>query len=366
MTGAEHQQPLTRGEHGVEELGPLLAAGVAVAHAGNRSDEVLRGGQAARAGVVVEAEQAHHRVGHPALGGERRHGDGAGAEAGPATATDEPGPHEHGQVGGVDLGGAGNAVDRGLRPQLLEEAFDGPPLPRLGVGHGTQVGECVGQRRAPPVDRAFGTEAVDGAVEAVDELGEGTGHRDVAALDHRMEGDVARAEARPGDRHGGADEQLVEAGPPGVDVEVGREPEGLVVGGAEPPAHVGGLGPLADAGERVGVEAEPQPDRRTGGEGDDRARPESALEQVEQRGCGVEDRVVLAEAAVGDPHGDGGHAVALVPGEHGLDQRGEPARVGAQHGDVARLEAGLAVGAVLLEQVEERVARSTSTWRAGP
>ena len=222
VTGAEHQQPLTRGEHGVEELGPLLAAGVAVAHAGNRSDEVLRGGQAARAGVVVEAEQAHHRVGHPALGGERRHGDGAGAEAGPATAADEPGPHEHGQVGGVDLGGAGHAVDRGLRPQLLEEAFDGPPLPRLGVGHGTQVGECVGQRRAPPVDRAFGTEAVDGAVEAVDELGEGTRHRDVAALDHRMEGDVARAEARPGDRHGGADEQLVEAGPPGVDVEVGR------------------------------------------------------------------------------------------------------------------------------------------------
>ena len=55
--------------------------------------------------------------------------------------------------------------------------------------------------------------------------------------------------------------------------------------------------------------------------------------------------------------GDGGHAVALVAGEDGLDQRGEPARVGAQHGDVARLEAGLAVGAVLLEQVEERVAQ---------
>ena len=160
VAGAEHQQALARGEHGVEELGPLLAAGVTVAHAGNRRDEVLRGGKAARAGVVVEAEQAHHRVGHPALGGERRHGDGAGAEAGPATATDEPGPHEHGQVGGVDLGGAGHAVDRGLRPQLLEEAFDGPPLPRLGVGHGTQVGECVGQRRAPPVDRALGTEAV--------------------------------------------------------------------------------------------------------------------------------------------------------------------------------------------------------------
>ena len=138
--------------------------------------------------------------------------------------------------------------------------------------------------------------------------------------------------------------------------EVARQPEGLLVGRAEAPAHVGLLGPLADAGERIGVEAEPQAHRRPRREGDHRAGPEAALQQVEEGGGGVEDGVVLSEAAVGDADGDGGDTVALVAGEHGLDQGGEPARVGAEDHDVACLEGGRPLGQ-LLEEVQQRVAQ---------
>ena len=96
--------------------------------------------------------------------------------------------------------------------------------------------------------------------------------------------------------------KLVEPGSPGVHVEVGGQAEADVVVRAQAPPHVGGLGPLAQAGQAGAVEAEAVPHRSPGGEGEHGAGAEPAVEQVEQGGGGVEHRVVLAEAAVGDPH----------------------------------------------------------------
>ena len=68
--GAEQQQTIGGGEERVEELGPMFAAGVAVADAGLRRQEVVGGGDGGRTEVVVEPEQTDHPMRDAALRGE--------------------------------------------------------------------------------------------------------------------------------------------------------------------------------------------------------------------------------------------------------------------------------------------------------
>ena len=101
---------------------------------------------------------------------------------------------------------------------------------------------------------------------------------------------------------------------------------------------------------------EPVAHRRARGEGQHRAGPEAAVEQLEEGPGGVEQGVVLAQRAVGDPDRDGGEPVMRVAGERRVDEGSEAGDVGCEHGDVTGLEAGKAVGVAFLEQVEHGVA----------
>jgi hypothetical protein len=82
---AADDEVVARRQQGVEQLGPRLAARIAVAHHRRRGREVV-GRRSAATGIGVETHQTHHPVRHPALGRERRQGDGSGAEPG------SPGP----------------------------------------------------------------------------------------------------------------------------------------------------------------------------------------------------------------------------------------------------------------------------------
>ena len=107
----------------------------------------------------------------------------------------------------------------------------------------------------------------------------------------------------------------------------------------------------------VVVEAEAATDRRSAGEAQDLGGGEAVVEEVEEVGEGAEQRVGLAQRAVGEAVGEHRRArqrvlVVEAPGaEGGVQQRRVLVDVGAQDDDVARLERR--VGG---EQVADRVA----------
>ena len=202
-------------------------------------------------------------------------------------------------------------------------------------------------------------------MEPVDELGEPAGEVDVAAVDVVERQDAAdEPEVVLGHRH--PEQQPVEAGPPGVRgerVELVRRP----VGGVQPPADAGGGDPLLEPGEVVVVEAEPPAHRLPAGEVEQLRGGDAGVDQLEQLGDGREDRVGLAQRAVGEPDPQVGQAAGsamrrsstLDGAERGLDQRGERLDVRAHHDHVARLERR-----VVGEEVEDRVAEHLDL--AGP
>ncbi len=239
-------------------------------------------------------------------------------------------------------------------------------------------------------------------MQAVEELGQAAGEVDGAAVDV-VEGYHAAHQPLALVGHGHTQQHPVEPGPPGVGVEPVELERGPVAG-VEAPAHAGGADPLLGAGEVVVVETEAPAHRVTPGEIEHLGGGEAGVGQGQQLGDHAQQRVGLAQGAVGEAHPQVGTGrVAGVVGtgrvgavldvvhvagagagaEGGVDERGEGLDVGAHDDDVPGLErlvlgqdvedgvtqhldlAGLAVAAVDLHAAVVRPEHGTGVVVAG-
>ena len=200
VAGAEHPEPVTGGEHRVEQLGPLLATRIAVADARAERRRGPRPRQPAGAASSSSPSRHTTRWGTPRWAVSDDTVTAPRAEPGPAAgaATGAPAAARRDRPGRPGWCGAAPSID-GLGAQLLDDALDGPPLPGVGVGDVAQVGEGVGQRRrTTPSTVPEVPQRANRRLEAVEQLGEGARHRDVVALDPGVGGDVAGTEPRTG------------------------------------------------------------------------------------------------------------------------------------------------------------------------
>ena len=344
------------GEHRVEQQLTVLAARVALAgerRAGQHVVAVDDGG--AREDAVVEAEQAHHPMGHRA---HRHHGadrERAAAEVGPRRPAGQPLRHQRAHVGQAQLG----RLPR-RRPARPARAAPGPaatPRPRP-----TSVSAAMPSRN---VSSQWSTGCVPlsrsvTCAEPVDQLGQPPGEVDARGADvvERQRGaDPALRVVR--DRH--AREHAVEPEPPGV-LHVVLEPERAAVLGVVRPADAGLLDPRGDGVEVVVRQPEPASDRLDRHEVEHPAGLGASVGEVEQDAGHGEQRVGLGErtgrraapaaGARGARSWSGRSSPPTLPEpERRLDERGVGLDVGAHDEDVARLERGI-VG----EQAEQRLA----------
>ena len=190
------------------------------------------------------------------------------------------------------------------------------------------------------------------AAEPVEQLGQPPREVDRAALDAERE--HALPQLLVGERDAG--EQPVEPGAPRARGEP-LELVGLAVGRVEPPAHAGLAHPLLGAGELVVVEAEAAAHRRPVGQVEHLRGGEPLAREVEQPRDHAEQRVGLAQRAVGEP--DLEERLLLARPEGGVDERREGLDVGAHHDHVARLERR-----VVGERVQHGVAQHLDLPRA--
>ena len=201
------------------------------------------------------------------------------------------------------------------------------------------------------------TQRTDRRVEPVDELGKPAHQVDVTAVDV-VEGDDATHQTLALVGHGHPDQRAVESRPPGVGLEP-FEPERGPALGVETPTDARAHHPLFEARQVVVVETEPPPDRVPAGQVEDLGSGQPSRRQLQEPGHHAEDRVGLAQRAVGQTHPEIGEMpnadLLVVSGidrpEGGVDERSEGFDVGAHDHDVAGLEIG-----IVLEQVEKGVA----------
>ena len=251
------------------------------------------------------------------------------------------------------------AVQTGLVGEGRDGGIDAVPPPHVVVGNGAQGVDGLEQMSRPGHDRCRLSQGGGGPLEHAEQFGERAGHGDTGTLDigegdHRVED-----EAGTGVGHDRAEEQLIETSGPGVHRRIGRKSVGGVVVGIETPVDVGGDRPGLECGEGAGIESELQLHRGPRSEVEHLTEPEPSVEQVEDGTHGVGERAVGAQRAIGDAHGDGRHTVLGIAGERGLDERREAADIGAQHGDVARIDGFGPIGGDgrIVEEVQERIAQ---------
>ena len=352
--GVGDDEGVAGGEHGVEQELAVLGPAVVVAEVAPAEEQVVAVGRAAAGeGAVVEADEAHHPVGHRAHRDERAHGEVAGAERGPGRLALAGG--RRGGRGSRPGGGAGRRWRR-PRPAPRRGGGRAGPAARRRCGRGVEEEVGGGVDGGRPLGGGAGVgEVADGVAEAADQLGEAAGEVDVAGVDV-VEREDAADEALVVLGHGHAEEEALQAGVPGAGVD-GGEVVGGAVGGVETPAGAGGLDPGGEALEVVVVEAEAAAHRGERGEAQHLGGGEAGVDEGEELGDGAEHRVGLAQRAVGEAVGDGALAVGVVEG--GPQERGELVDVGAEHDDVAGLEGG-----VVGEEVGDGVAHDLGL--AGP
>ena len=112
----------------------VLAARIAVAHVRVGESEVVAV-TLAHPGerTVVEAEQAHHPVGHGAHGDERADGEMARAEVGSGGPSLEAIRQERHDVAGFEDHLGDGLVGGGLTDQIIEQALELLPLPTVAL-----------------------------------------------------------------------------------------------------------------------------------------------------------------------------------------------------------------------------------------
>ena len=348
--GVDDDEVVGGGDDRVEQQLAVLGGGVALADAGVAGEDVVAvRARLAGEDLVVHAEQAHDAVRHRAHRHQRRDGERAGAEVG-ARRT----PGEAVGENGADVVQRHVRVVRGALEHGGELAARLRELPGVGRDRRGEPVEAEAQRVDPGGEGLLAAQALDHRAHPVGQLAEAPDPLDVAGVDLVQGQRVAQPVAAVrGHRH--ADQQPVEALRPGV-VPEAVERERLAVGGVEAPADPGALGELAQAGQVLVVEAEAAPHRVGLGEVEQLGRRDARVGEVEQRRERAEERVDLAQRAVGEPDPQ---PVARVCGllavarpEARGDERRERLDVGAQHDHVPRLERR--VGA---QQAEDRLAQ---------
>ena len=232
-------------------------------------------------------------------------------------------------------------------------------LPQVGLRHPGQPPDPVAEGAQPVGHGRSGVQALQTALEAVDELGQPAGQLDVAAAD--VVERQCHAEVHvlvTGQRDAG--QHPVEAGPPGVLAERLHLEAGALPA-VEAPPHAGLGHPTGDPGEVVVVQPEPSAADVEPDQVEHLAGPRPPGREAHQRQGDREQGVGAAQRAVGQPHPEVVSGVTAGPGsggdhvgetEAGLDQGGVGLDVGAHHHDVARLEGG-----VVLEQPDQHLAQ---------
>ena len=336
--GVGDDERVAGGEDGVEEELAVLGSAVVVAEvAGAQQEVVAVGGAAAGEGAVVEADEAHHPVGHRAHRDERAHGEVAGAERGPRRLAPEPVGEEV-----ADLGQAQRLAAAGAGLVLRPRSRSRSSWARCQASAGGCRGGGRRRRRWRSVHAASGPgvgEAADGVAEAADRARR-TGRRGRCRPSRRRRGGGRRRRGagRPRDMATPRRSRCRPASQvPAVD---GGEVVGRAVGGVEAPAGAGaprsrrrcarGRRRRSRSGARTGVRAANAQHLGGGAGGRRRGR---------ELGDGAEHRVGLAERTVGEAVGDAPGLGRRRRRTRRRRQRGELVDVGAEHDDVAGLEA---------------------------
>ena len=372
VAGVGDDEPVRRRHQRVEQHLAVLGARVALADVRLVEQPVVAvARRPAREGRVVEPEQADDAVRHRAHRDERA--DRQVARCGSSRAS--AGRRGARRAGRAPRAARAACPARRRRSSPRRRRRRAPAAARRAARR--RAGRSRRRRRRrrrsrPPTRRSAASrlERVERLLEPVDQLGEAPGEVDRAAVDV-----VEREHAREqpplvlGHRH--ADEHAVQARAPRAGRQV-AELERRAVLRVEAPADAGRGDPVLEPHEVVVVEPEAPPDRLAVGQVEHLRRGQPLVGQVEQARDRAEDRVGLAQRAVGEPdaqvrrHEVGRARVRLVllhdrlaHAERGLDERRERLDVRAHDDHVARLERR-----VLGEQVQDRVAQHLDLARA--
>ena len=292
---------------------------------------------------------------HRAHRHHRAHGQLPGAEVGPGRAAAQPVGEQ-----GADVGQGQRDRRRpisGILSDLCELALGLGPLPLVGLGDVGEPGHPSAQRLQPVGERVLAGEVVEGDCQPVDQLRQPAGEVDVAAVD------VVQRQ-RPVDPpqpvlgHRRPEQNAVEASAPGVLRDRGQVVRRAVFT-VEPPPNARRRHPTPQAFQVVVGESEPPPNGRRRGEVEHLARRNAGIGEFEHRRNGGEQRVGLAQGAVGeaDPEPVTGVAVLVGRGvvskaERRGDQRRVVLDVRAHDQHVAWFEGG-----VLGKQADEHLAQ---------
>ena len=345
-------------EQGVEQQLAVLGAGVAVADLGRGEEQVVTVGfGVAGEGPVVETDQRDHPVRDRPHGHKGADGQVTGAEIGSGGTALEPMGEQVAYLGEGQLRsevfrrrpvagtgkGPGHFGDLGENPPellvlpLVRRRADGQ---QLGAGH---------ERVDPGVDGLEAGQTVERRRQALEQLGEPPDQVGLAGRNVVVgEGGAEHSPVALG--HSDAEQQPVQSGRPGVGADVAEGPRLAMVGIQSPPDP--GIGhPLFQRRQVVLVEMEAAGDRRPRRQVEHLGGGDPGPGKLQELGGHAEQRVGLADRAVGQPDPKARQAAArrvpavlgvrvgrVVGAESGVDQRRESFDVGAHHDDVARFE----------------------------
>ena len=335
--GVAEVEELASGEDGFEEEIAIIVAERAIASARLGGDEIERRGViAARESAVIEAEEADDGEGDTAHGFEARESDRAGEEAatglGIGEGIGEGGADDGEGDGGIEIG------ERGDFGEGEDGIGDGAEIIGERVIAGEEGEESLAEIEGPSGEGSRGGE-IGGMEEELfgemDEVAEGLGE---------LTFDVGVREDGGEERGGVAwesvtEEELGEAGAPGIFGERG-EVEGGAVIGIDAPADIGGFDPLMDEGEIVIGELELGADGWGIEEGEDGGGGEAGASEIEAMEEGIGEEIFAGEGAIGDGVGDVEVGGFWGP-EDGIDEGGIGFEIGDGDEDIAWGEFGV-------------------------
>ena len=321
VTLSHHDQMVLGGQYRLEQRLAHLAPRVPVTEQRHQGREVIAGRALGAEGGLVHAEEADHPEGHPAERRQRGHGHPTPEEVGPTDLVIEALVQQLPHVAELQRHRRGLAHQHGRLDHLTQDplqGFDLPPLVALG-------GEEHRAGPADPID-PFGQRAGRGGLggqvgQAAHDRGQVAYGLDILSL-HPVRGDVADGQSEVLVEDGGADEQAVHRGGPGVGHHRAGKSQPLPLGRVEAPPHAGGLHPLPDHAEFVVVEPESLPHRYEGQELQHRVGVEPTGHQLEQGRGRTQHRVGGPDRAVGQAVAQRGSTGSLD-----LESRGRRHRV---------------------------------------
>ena len=297
------------GQHGLQQRLAHLPPGVPVSEHRHQGRQVVAGRSLGAERRLVHTEEADHPERHPAERRQRRHGDPAPEEVGPAHPVVETLVQQLPDITELQRHRRGLAPECGGVEDLPQDPVQRLELPTLVPLGGEEGPTRLADALDPPGQGAgrgrlcgqIGQTAHDGS-QAAQGL-------DVTPF-HPMGGDVTDGEPEVLVEHRRADHEPIQGRLPGVGHDGSGKPEPFPLGGIEAPPHVGRLRPLADDAQAVIVEPEALPHRSEAQELQHRVHVEAAGHQLEKGRGGAQHRIGGPDGPVGQPVAQRRRAVA--------------------------------------------------------